>query len=136
MTPTWKIPYPECGCGFLVGMGFWWVWVFGGCGFLVGVGFWWVWVFGGCGFLVGVGVGRPEIPQGYPCQSLPEIDIQTTLEPLTETLCMSLHDQSGQKEDIVHYVCSVVSSDRKMQRWCEKDKILVIETLAERADGM
>lgn len=68
--------------------------------------------------------------------SRPEIDIRTTLEPLTESLRVSLHDQSGQKEDIVRYVRSVVYSDPKMQRWREEDKILVIETLAERADGM
>ena len=61
--------------------------------------------------------------------SRPEIDIRTTLEPLTETLRVSLLDQSGQKEDIVRYVRSVVSSDPKMQRWREEDKILVIETM-------
>jgi len=68
--------------------------------------------------------------------SRPEIDIRTTLEPLTESLRVSLHDQSGQKEDIVRYVRCVVHSDPKMQRWREEDKILVVETLAERADGM
>jgi hypothetical protein len=68
--------------------------------------------------------------------SRPEIDIRTTLEPLTESLRVSLHDQSGQKEDIVRYVRSMVYSDPKMQRWREGDKVLVIETLAERADGM
>ena len=68
--------------------------------------------------------------------SRPEVDIRTTLEPLTESLRVSLHDQSGQKEDIVRYVHSMVHSDPKMKRWREEDKILVIETLAERADGM
>jgi len=68
--------------------------------------------------------------------SRPEIDIQTTLEPLTESLRVSLHDQSGQKEDIIRHVRSVVYSDSKMRRWREEDKVLVIETLAERADGM
>jgi hypothetical protein len=67
--------------------------------------------------------------------SRPEIDIQTILEPLT-TLRVSLHDQSGQKEDIVDYVSSVVYSDKKMRRWREEDRKLVIETLSERADGM
>ena len=33
----------------------------------------------GCGFLVGVGVGGPEIPQGYPCQSLPEVSKGMTI---------------------------------------------------------
>jgi len=67
--------------------------------------------------------------------SRPEIDIQTTLEPLT-SLRVSLHSQTGQKKDIVDYVTSVVSSDTKMRRWREEDRRLVIETLSERADGM
>ena len=67
--------------------------------------------------------------------SRPEIDIRSSLKPLT-SLCVSLHEQTGQKEDIVEYVSSVVSSDTKMRRWREEDKRLVIETLSERADGM
>jgi len=67
--------------------------------------------------------------------SRPEIDIQTTLEPLT-SLRVSLHSQTGQKKDIVDYVTSVVSSDTKMRRWREEDRRLVIETVSERADGM
>jgi hypothetical protein len=67
--------------------------------------------------------------------SRPEIDIKTSLEPLT-SLRVSLHEQSGQKKDIIEYVSSVVNSDTKMRRWREEDKMLVIETLSERADGM
>jgi hypothetical protein len=67
--------------------------------------------------------------------SRPEIDIQTTLEPLT-SLRVSLHNQTGQKKDITDYISSVVSSDPKMRRWREEDRNLVIETLTERADGM
>ena len=67
--------------------------------------------------------------------SRPEIDIQYILEPLT-SLRVSLHDQSGQKEDLTKYVSSVVDSDRKMRRWREEDRKLVIETLSERAEGM
>jgi hypothetical protein len=67
--------------------------------------------------------------------SRPEIDIRTTLEPLT-SLCVSLHEQTGQKKDIVEYVSSVVHSDTKMRRWREEDKRLVIETISGRADGM
>ncbi|KAH9969688.1 hypothetical protein BC827DRAFT_23481 [Russula dissimulans] len=67
--------------------------------------------------------------------SRPEIDIRDTLEPLT-SLRVSLHDQTGQREDIIEYVSSVVYSDTKMRRWREEDKRLVIETLSERADGM
>ena len=68
--------------------------------------------------------------------SRPEIDIRTTFEPLTESLRVSLHDQSGQKEGIIRCVRSVVYSDSKMQRLREEDRVLAIETLAERADGM
>jgi len=69
--------------------------------------------------------------------SRPEIDIRNVLEPLTSRR-VSLHDQTGQKEDIVDYVRSVVSSDSEpiMRRWRAEDKDLVIKTLAERADGM
>ena len=77
-----------------------------------------------------------SLPKLHICvTSRPEIDIQTVLEPLT-SLCVSLHNQTGQKEDIVDYVSSVVRSDKKMGRWREDDRILVIETLSERADGM
>jgi hypothetical protein len=67
--------------------------------------------------------------------SRPEIDIQSALEPLT-TLRVSLHNQTGKKEDIVNYVSSVVHSDKKMRRWREEDRNLVIETISARADGM
>jgi len=67
--------------------------------------------------------------------SRPEIDIRTTLEPLT-SLCVSLHNQSGQIKDIMDYISSVVYSDKMMQRWREGDRRLVVKTLSERADGM
>jgi hypothetical protein len=68
--------------------------------------------------------------------SRPEIDIRHILEPRT-SLRVSLHDQSGQKKAIVEYVKSVVYSDSEpIMRWQMEDKSLVIETLAERADGM
>jgi len=74
--------------------------------------------------------------QIYTCvTSRPEIDIQHILEPLTP-LRVSLHTQSGQKKDIVDYVSSVVYSSKKMRRWREEDRRLVIETLSERAEGM
>ena len=77
-----------------------------------------------------------RLPNLHLCvTSRPEIDIQTTLEPLT-SLRVSLHNQTGQKKDIVDYVNSVVYSDTKMQRWREDDRKLVVETLSERADGM
>jgi hypothetical protein len=67
--------------------------------------------------------------------SRPEVDIKTILEPLTH-LRISLHEQSGQKKDIIEYVTSIVYSDTKMRRWREEENRLVIETLSERADGM
>ncbi len=69
--------------------------------------------------------------------SRPEIDIRNVLEPLTSAKNrISLHDQGGQKKDIADYVRSVVYSDRKMMSWREKDKVLVIKTLLEKAGGM
>ncbi len=67
--------------------------------------------------------------------SRPEIDIQTVLEPLT-SLHMSLHDQSGQKQDILDYIKNFVHSDRRMRRWRLEDKQMVIDTLSAKADGM
>jgi hypothetical protein len=69
--------------------------------------------------------------------SRPEIDIQDALAPLT-SLRVSLHDQSGQKKDIVEYVKSVVYSNSEpiMRRWKAEHKELVVEVLSERADGM
>ena len=69
--------------------------------------------------------------------SRPEIDIKDVLAPLTSRQ-VSLHDQTGQKEDIADYVRSVVYSDMEpiIRRWKKEDKDLVIETLSERADGM
>ena len=75
-----------------------------------------------------------HVPNLHVCVTgRPEIDIQTVLEPLT-SLRISLHNQTGQMED---YVSSVVYSDKKMGRWHEEDRKLVIETLStEIADGM
>jgi len=67
--------------------------------------------------------------------SRPEIDIRTFLEPLT-SLHMSLHDESGQKRDILRYISNVVHSDWKMRRWRLEDRKLVIDMLSEKADGM
>jgi hypothetical protein len=69
--------------------------------------------------------------------SRPEVDIRTSLEPLTSTPnCISLHGESGQRKDITKFVRAVVYSDENMRRWRDEDKELVIETLSERADGM
>jgi hypothetical protein len=49
---------------------------------------------------------------------------------------VSLHNESGQQEDIAKYVASIVNSDRRTRRWRKEDKDLVIKTLTEKADGM
>src|SRR6266478_1847885 len=69
--------------------------------------------------------------------SRPEIDIRDVFETLTSRR-VSLHDQSGQKKDIVEYVKSVVYSNSEpiMKRWRTEDRDLVIQVLSERADGM
>jgi hypothetical protein len=55
--------------------------------------------------------------------------------PLT-SLKISLHDESGQNEDILEYIKSVVRSDRRMRKWKEEDQQLVIDTLSDKSDGM
>ncbi|KAH9178001.1 hypothetical protein EDB89DRAFT_1819122, partial [Lactarius sanguifluus] len=67
--------------------------------------------------------------------SRPEFDIRTALKPLA-TQQVSLHDESGQTQDIRNYVTDVVQSDRRMKRWRDEEKDMVIERLAEKADGM
>ena len=67
--------------------------------------------------------------------SRPEFDIRTTLMPLA-TQEISIHDESGQKQDIDDYVTSVVRSDNKMKKWRDNDKNMVIAKLTEKADGM
>jgi len=67
--------------------------------------------------------------------SRPEMDIRTVLEPLT-TLKISLHDEIGQKDDIIAYIESMVHSHRSMRGWREEDQNLVINTLSEKVDGM
>ena len=69
--------------------------------------------------------------------SRPEFDIRATLTPLAHHR-VSLHDESGQKKDIIDYLYSVVYSDSEtvMKRWREDDKKMVVEALSEKADGM
>ncbi|KAH9955431.1 ankyrin repeat-containing domain protein, partial [Russula dissimulans] len=77
-----------------------------------------------------------RLPHLHLCiTSRPEVDIQTVLEPLT-VHSVSLHDQSGQSQDIVDYINSAVRSDPKMKTWREEDKKLIINTLTRKADGM
>ena len=79
-----------------------------------------------------------RLPNLHICvTSRPEFDIQNNIVPLT-SLRVSLHDQSGQKQDIADYVRSIVYSNSEpiIRRWKMEDKDLVIEVLSERADGM
>jgi len=77
-----------------------------------------------------------RLPNLHLCvTSRSEFDVRTTLEPLA-TQQISLNDESGQKQDIIYYITSVVHSDRKMRRWRDDDKDAVIENLIEKADGM
>jgi hypothetical protein len=64
-----------------------------------------------------------------------ESDILDVLEPLASHT-VSLHDEDGQKQDIIDYINVTVQSDRKMRRWRAQDRQLVIDALTERADGM
>ena len=79
-----------------------------------------------------------HLPHLHICvTSRPEFDIRATLTPLSHHR-VSLHDEIGQKNDIVDYINSVVYSDAEtvMKRWREDDKKIVVEMLSEKADGM
>ena len=77
-----------------------------------------------------------HIPNLHICvTSRPEPDIHAVLELLT-LRPVSLHDESGQQEDIAHYVTFFVDSDQRMRKWSEEIKELVIKTLSGKADGM
>ena len=77
-----------------------------------------------------------SLPHVHFCiTSQPEIDIWDVLEPLA-THSFPIQNQVGQRQDIIDYITSVVSSHREMRRWRDEDKMLVIDTLMERAGGM
>jgi hypothetical protein len=67
--------------------------------------------------------------------SRPETDIKAILEPLAFR-SVSIHDETGQIEDIENYIKSVIGTDPKNRRWKPEDKQLVIDVLTERANGM
>ncbi|KAH9026712.1 hypothetical protein EDB83DRAFT_2184135, partial [Lactarius deliciosus] len=64
-----------------------------------------------------------------------EYDISTVLE-LLATQKVILHDERGQKKDIIDYVNFFVRSNKRMKKWSIEDQDMVIEKLAEKADGM
>jgi len=67
--------------------------------------------------------------------SRPEPDIAAVLQS-SASLTISLHNQTGQEEDITNYIKWFVNSDPKARKWRMQDKELVIQKLSEQADGM
>ena len=67
--------------------------------------------------------------------SRPEVDIRMVIEPLASHP-VSLHDEWGQRSDIVNYIKSVVESDANMRKWRPEDRQLVIYSLSRKANGM
>ena len=79
-----------------------------------------------------------DLPDLHICvTSRPQVNIRHVLRRLT-SLRVSLHHESGQRNDIVDYVTSVIysNSEQIMSGWEKEKKDLVIETLCKRADGM
>ena len=88
-------------------------------------------ILGTIGELVGF-----QLPNLHLCiTSRPEVDIRAALEPLTSHP-VSLHDEGGQRQDIIDYIVSVVHTDPRVQNWRDEDRRHVIDTLSEKADGM
>ena len=77
-----------------------------------------------------------KLPHVHLCiTSRPEIDIREVLEPLA-IHNEPLHERAGQRQDIADFIRSTVCSDRRMRRWRDEDKKLVVETLTAKSDGM
>jgi hypothetical protein len=77
-----------------------------------------------------------QVPKLRICvTSRPGTDIKAVLCPLTFH-SISLHDATGQMEDIEKYIKSVVHTDRMMRRWNAADQQLVIDLLSSKANGM
>jgi hypothetical protein len=77
-----------------------------------------------------------HLPNVHICvSSRREHDIQAVFKDLAPR-AVSLHDESGQQEDITEFVTSFVRTDRKVRRWRDEDKELAIKILSEKADGM
>jgi hypothetical protein len=64
-----------------------------------------------------------------------EFDIRTALDHLAAHQ-ISIHAESGQKQDIINYIYFIVHSDGRMKRWRDDDKDVVIADLTEKANGM
>ena len=64
-----------------------------------------------------------------------EVDIRIVAEPLSFR-SISIHDESGHREDIARYIKSVVHTDPNTRGWKTTDKELVINVLKHKVDGM
>jgi hypothetical protein len=77
-----------------------------------------------------------QIPSLHVCiTSRTEVDITDVLESLAFS-AISLHDESGQQKDISDYVRKVVYSDRKVRKWRDGERKMVVEELSKKADGI
>lgn len=77
-----------------------------------------------------------NLPNLHMCvTSRPEPDIKFVLDPLGFR-SVSIHGESGQRQDIDNYIKSFVHTDPNMQNWKAEDKQLVIDVLTKKADGM
>jgi hypothetical protein len=63
-----------------------------------------------------------------------EADIKISLDRLPFNQ-ISLDIESGQVQDIIDYIKSVVNTDKKIKRWKEADKELVVEELTRKSDA-
>jgi hypothetical protein len=81
---------------------------------------------------------KSQHPNVYICiTSRPEPDIRDVLDPLAPiSRRVSLHEEEGQRDDIVRYIRYFVCATKEMRRWRTEDQELVINTLADRAGGM
>jgi hypothetical protein len=79
---------------------------------------------------------QSELPNLHLCvASRPETDVRMVLGPLA-SFQISLHDESGQKQDILTYIKSVVGSDKAMQQLRKVHQNQVVDTLSQRVDGV
>jgi hypothetical protein len=77
-----------------------------------------------------------HLPNLHICvSSRPEVDIKTVIHPLA-LHSISLHDETAQKQEIVHYVRTIVDSNPAIRSWTVGDKELVTDVLSQKADGM
>ena len=62
-----------------------------------------------------------------------EPNLSVVIDPLS-VRSVSIHVESGQKEDIASYIKSVVHTDPKMQAWRADDEQLVVDVLTQKVE--